>query len=209
MNTIKEVYRMKLSGKAAAFAVAATAALYAVSFAACAEGAYLSAPVSAVYSSMDNRESGNDAADGIVMKTGAFDEAANYSLSLTAEADCTECFVGDEFTVMITADNVGGSDLGNLRVYFEDIEVYSGETLAAGQQAQFKITLRADASDIETGGVINISASADELGGPVRTTISVRVMPGEQNPATGSDCSALLLPTASGLAAVVSRKKRR
>ncbi|MBQ3841288.1 MAG: NPXTG-anchored protein [Ruminiclostridium sp.] len=206
---------MKLFGKTTAFAAAAAIALCAFSFTAGAEGEYWSADKSAVFSNMDNSGSGYDIGngipDGIVLKTGAVDFAgdtyAAHSLSLTAEAECSECYVGDEFKVMITVENTGSSDLGNVVCYFEDNEIYSTETLAAGDKVQFNIKLMSAESDIETGGIINISATADELDEPVRTTVIVRVLPGEQNPATGSDGTALVTLAAAGLAAVLFRKK--
>ncbi len=130
------------------------------------------------------------------------------SLSLEAEAGCSECFVGDEFIVTITAANTGNDKLENVTVYFEDTPVYTTETLNAGEKVQFQIKLQAGESDIESGGVINISAAADELEEPVGTSLTVTVKPVENNPATGTgEPGAMLMLTGLfAAAAVISHK---
>ncbi len=140
---------------------------------------------------------------------GADSGEAVHSIALEAEADCAECFVGDEFIVTITVSNTGNDKLGNVTVYFEDIPAYTTETLDPEQKVQFQIKLQAWESDIESGGVINISAAADELEEPVGISLTVTVKPVENNPATGTDAPWVIVVTAGifAAAAVISRKK--
>ena len=137
------------------------------------------------------------------------EESAVYSISLEAEADCSECFVDDEFTVTITATNTGNEKLENVTVYLEDAPIYTAETLDAKQYIQLRIKLKTQESDIESGGVINISAAADELEEPVRTSVAVTVKPVETNPATGADDTGIMIVLACLFASVamISHKK--
>lgn len=130
---------------------------------------------------------------------------------LEVSTDCSECYVGDEFMVTITVRNTGDKALANVNVYFEDIPLNNTVTLDPKKEIQLSIKLQASESDIESGGIINISVSADELDEPVRKTCAVTVKPAaentqEENPATGADAPAYaVMITALALAAVTAK----
>ncbi len=130
------------------------------------------------------------------------------SLSLEVSSDRSECNTGDEFIVTITAVNTGSAPLTDVAVYFEDTPVYTAEALEEGKKAEVSIRLRATEADIETGGIIHISASAGGLAEPVAATLTVRVLPAEANPATGSTDIGFALMIFAGAAVLVSRKRR-
>ncbi|MBP5604596.1 MAG: 5'-nucleotidase C-terminal domain-containing protein, partial [Ruminiclostridium sp.] len=131
-----------------------------------------------------------------------------YALKIEAVSDVTECFAGDQFTVTVTLTNTGKDTLSNITAYFEDTPVYTAETLAAGEEAKLALKLNATEDDIASGGIINISSTADELADAVQTTLTVKVNPSDRNPSTGVTGGAAMILILS-LAATAAARKRR
>ncbi|MBP5605884.1 MAG: hypothetical protein J6X60_10140, partial [Ruminiclostridium sp.] len=106
-------------------------------------------------------------------------------------------------------------DLTDLSVLFEDIEIYSAETLEAGKSVEFQIKLKAWEEDIAKSGIIHLSTSADEIPEAVKTVCTVKVLRTEQesaetetsaetNPETGAELPALAVLAVSAAALLVS-----
>ncbi|MBR6101190.1 MAG: hypothetical protein IKP95_02080 [Ruminococcus sp.] len=109
-------------------------------------------------------------------------EEASYSLALTAAPDKEQCAVGDVFVVTLSVTNTGDKELTSIEVFFEEYSVKQAESLAAGESLEFTIKLKAWPEDIDSGGIINVSATAAELEDPVKTSCNVKVVPAEEEP---------------------------
>ena len=81
--------------------------------------------------------------------------------------------------------------------------------MPAGKEMKLRVKLKAEESDVESGGKLNIYVYADELDEPEKATITVKVKPAEENPATGADSTMVFLFAVSGLAAIASRKRTK
>ena len=159
--------------------------------------------------------------ENVALRTGTYlsscdgDPIPEYDMVLTASADVEECYIGNEFVVSITIENTGTGDLTDLSVLFEDIEIYSAETLEAGKSIEFQIKLKAWEEDIAKGGIIHLSTSADEIPEAVKTVCTVKVLRTEQesaetetsaepNPETGAELPALAVLAVSAAAMLFS-----
>ena len=106
-------------------------------------------------------------------------EQAEYSVTLDAASDVSECSVGDVFEVSITAVNTGNTALTNVKLMFEDTVVDEAQTLAPSETFSIVIKLRADEVDIGESSV-NVSVTADELAAPVTGSVAVTVYPAQE-----------------------------
>ena len=143
---------------------------------------------------------------------------AEADLKLDAEAAPAEVMVGDKVVVGITAENTGDTDLSGFKIYFEDQPVFEQDVLAPGETAEKQIGLMAWDEDIDAGGIINITAEADELSEPVKTVCTVKVIPNDGsiprpeeaagNPNTGNRAGIIpLVAAVLALEVLVGRKR--
>ena len=150
------------------------------------------------------------------MMTAVNVSAEGYGVDLTASPKADEVRVGDRIEVTVSAVNTG-DELNNFKLYFEDQEIYSDDVLEPGETAEKEIALLAWECDIDSGGVINVSADADELEEPVTAQIHVTVLPGKEpvtdengnvisegNPPEGSPSTGNSAPMAALAGAVLS-----
>ena len=138
--------------------------------------------------------------------------AEDYSLYFEAEIDREECFVGETIGATISVRNDGDAELNNVAIYLNGESVQTFETLAVDKGWRIEQRLIACESDVESGGVINITVDVDELDETLKKTFVVKVKPVEENPATGTESFSFrlaILPASFVVIAVLSRGRRK